>query len=94
MGKGEYKEQCIYYTGLCAGKVAEIVIRELGLTNMDEQMAQFIDEKERIWEIVLKKFQSIVWSYASFTFPFVISVIASKQTKMCLINMEYSMPIL
>ncbi len=39
MGKGEYKEQCIYYTGLCAGKVAEIVIRELGLTNMDEQMA-------------------------------------------------------
>ena len=39
MGKGEHKEQCISYTGLCAGKVAEIVIRELGLTNMDEQMA-------------------------------------------------------
>ena len=33
-------------------------------------------------------------SYASFTFPFVISAIASKQTKMCLINMGYSMPIL
>ncbi|WP_458863044.1 C-GCAxxG-C-C family protein [Acidaminobacterium chupaoyuni] len=37
MGKGEHKEQCIRYTGLCAGKVAEIIIRELGLTNLDEQ---------------------------------------------------------
>lgn len=36
MEKGEHKEQCIRYTGLCAGKVAEIVIRELGLTNADE----------------------------------------------------------
>lgn len=36
MGKGEHKEQCIYYTGLCAGKVAEIIIREKGLTNTDE----------------------------------------------------------
>lgn len=35
MGKGEHKEQCIDYTGLCAGKVAEIVVRELGLTNTD-----------------------------------------------------------
>ena len=35
MGKGEHKEQCIYFTGLCAGKVAEIVVRELGLTNID-----------------------------------------------------------
>lgn len=35
MGKGEHKEQCIYYTGLCAGKVAEIIVRELGLTNLD-----------------------------------------------------------
>ena len=39
MGKGEHKEQCIYFTGLCAGKVAEIVVRELGLTNLDEQEA-------------------------------------------------------
>lgn len=39
MGKGEHKEQCIYFTGLCAGKVAEIVVRELGLTNLDEQPA-------------------------------------------------------
>ena len=35
MGKGEHKEQCISYTGLCAGKVAEIIIRELGLKNLD-----------------------------------------------------------
>lgn len=35
MGKGEHKEQCISYTGICAGKVAEIIIRELGLTNLD-----------------------------------------------------------
>lgn len=39
MGKGEHKEQCIRYTGLCAKKVAEIVIRELGLINLDEQNA-------------------------------------------------------
>ena len=37
MGKGEHKEQCIYYTGLVAGKVAEIVVRELGLTNLDDK---------------------------------------------------------
>jgi hypothetical protein len=39
MGKGEHKEQCIRYTGLCAGKVAEMIIRELGLTNLDEATA-------------------------------------------------------
>ena len=36
MGKGEHKEQCIRFTGLCVWKVAEIVVRELGLTNLDE----------------------------------------------------------
>lgn len=36
MGKGEHKEQCIRYTGLCAGKVAEIIVREYGLVNLDE----------------------------------------------------------
>lgn len=36
MGKGEHKAQCIRFTGLCAWKVAEIVVRELGLTNLDE----------------------------------------------------------
>lgn len=33
-------------------------------------------------------------SYASFTFPFVISAIASKQTMECLVNMGYSIPAL
>ena len=36
MNKGEHKEQCIAYTGLVAEKVAQIIIRELGLVNMDE----------------------------------------------------------
>lgn len=35
MGQGEHKEQCIHYTGLVAGKVAEIVVREFGLANTD-----------------------------------------------------------
>ncbi len=35
MSKGEHKEQCIGYTGMCAGKVAEMIIRELGLENLD-----------------------------------------------------------
>lgn len=35
MGKGEHKEQCIRFTGLCAWKVAEIVCRELGIRNTD-----------------------------------------------------------
>jgi len=33
--KGEHKEQCIYFTGLCAYKTAEIIVRECGLTNID-----------------------------------------------------------
>ena len=33
--KQEHFPQCIYYTGICAGKVAEIIIREKGLTNLD-----------------------------------------------------------
>lgn len=36
MGKGEHKEQCIRFTGMVAGKVAEMVIREKGLKNTDE----------------------------------------------------------
>ena len=35
MSKGEHKEQFIGYTGMCAGKVAEMIIRELGLENLD-----------------------------------------------------------
>lgn len=37
MGKGEHKEQCIRFTGLCAWKVGEIVCRELGIKNTDEE---------------------------------------------------------
>lgn len=36
MGQGEHKEQCIFFTGLCAWKVAEIVCRECGIKNLDE----------------------------------------------------------
>ena len=36
MGKGEHKEQCIRFTGLCAWKVAEIICRELGIKMIDE----------------------------------------------------------
>lgn len=35
MGAGAHKEQCIYFTGLVAGKVAEIIVRELNLVNTD-----------------------------------------------------------
>ena len=37
MGKGEHKEQCIAYTGICAGKVAEILCRELGVKNIESE---------------------------------------------------------
>lgn len=39
LGKGEHKEQCIRFTGMCAAKVAELVVRELGLTDTDSQNA-------------------------------------------------------
>lgn len=32
---GEHAAQCARFTGLCAQKVAEIIIREMGLTNTD-----------------------------------------------------------
>lgn len=35
MNSGEHKEQCIHFTGLVAGKVAEIVVREFDLQNTD-----------------------------------------------------------
>lgn len=35
MAGGEHKQQCIAFTGLCAGKVAEILCRELGVKNLD-----------------------------------------------------------
>ena len=36
MGHGEHKEQCIWFTGLCAWKVATIICREEGIKNLDE----------------------------------------------------------
>lgn len=36
MGQGEHKGQCIYFTGLCAWKVAQILCRECGIKNLDE----------------------------------------------------------
>lgn len=36
MGQGEHKGQCIWFTGLCAWKVAQIVCRECGIENIDE----------------------------------------------------------
>lgn len=39
MSKGEHKEQCIHFTGLCAWKVADIIVRELELANLDEKTA-------------------------------------------------------
>ena len=35
MGAGEHKEQCIRFTGIAAKKVAEIIVREKGLKNID-----------------------------------------------------------
>ena len=35
MASGAHKEQCIRYTGMVAGKVAEIIVRELNLVNTD-----------------------------------------------------------
>ena len=36
MAKADHKPQCIRFTGMVAAKVAEIVIREFHLTNLDE----------------------------------------------------------
>lgn len=36
MSSGEHKEQCIKFTGMVAGKVAEIIVRELNLVNIDD----------------------------------------------------------
>ncbi|WP_278600505.1 C-GCAxxG-C-C family protein [Clostridium tertium] len=35
MSSGAHKEQCIHFTGMVAGKVAEIIVRELNLVNTD-----------------------------------------------------------
>ena len=47
MGQGEHKEQCIFFTGLCAWKVAQIVCREL--------LIKFSDRKRNISFIFSKQ---------------------------------------
>ena len=37
MGSGEHKNQCVSFTGEIAEKAAEIIVRELGLKNIDEE---------------------------------------------------------
>ncbi|MDW7650467.1 MAG: C-GCAxxG-C-C family (seleno)protein [Bacillota bacterium] len=37
MDAGEHKNQCVSFTGEIAGKVATIIVRELGLTNLDDR---------------------------------------------------------
>lgn len=36
MGSGEHKDQCISFTGEIAEKTAQIIVRELGIVNIDE----------------------------------------------------------
>lgn len=36
MASGEHKKQCVAFTGEIAEKAAEIIVRELNLTNIDE----------------------------------------------------------
>lgn len=35
MGQGEHKAQCTRFTGMAAEQTADIIVRELGLTNLD-----------------------------------------------------------
>lgn len=39
MGAGEHKAQCIRFTGMCARKTAEIICRECGITNLDNELS-------------------------------------------------------
>ena len=36
--KAEHKDQCMYFTGICAAKTADIIIRELGLEREDTEL--------------------------------------------------------
>ena len=44
MAGGEHKKQCIAFTGLCAGKLAEILCRELGVANTDAEPIEGLKE--------------------------------------------------
>ena len=45
MAKGEHKEQCVRFTGMCAEKTAEIICRETGVGNLD---AEAVPQSERV----------------------------------------------
>ncbi len=47
MSKGEHKVQCVALTGLCAGKTAEIICRELGIENTDSEPIEGLKEPFR-----------------------------------------------
>lgn len=47
MGQGQHKNQCIYYTGLCAWKVAKIVCQELEIENSDPKEEQEIPRERK-----------------------------------------------
>ncbi|MBQ2204983.1 MAG: C_GCAxxG_C_C family protein [Lachnospiraceae bacterium] len=38
MAEGEHKKQCVYFTGLCAWKVAEIIAREFGIKTVNPEV--------------------------------------------------------
>lgn len=44
MGNGEHKPQCIYFTGLCTWKVAEIIAREFGIAVTDAELGPILRE--------------------------------------------------
>lgn len=44
MVSGEHKQQCIAFTGLCAGKVAEILCRELEVKNLNSEPIKGLDK--------------------------------------------------
>ena len=44
MAGGEHKKQCIAFTGLCAGKLSEILCRELGVQNLDPEPIKGLDK--------------------------------------------------
>ena len=38
MAEGEHKKQCVYFTGLCAWKVADIAAREFGIKTINPEV--------------------------------------------------------
>ena len=44
MSEGEHKKQCIAFTGFCARKLAEMLCRELGVKNLDDESIQGLEK--------------------------------------------------